>query len=172
LEGYDGVLVVVDRFPKMTCYIPVTMNITSKGVTKNLWEQVFKDTGLPRKVISDRGPQFVSNFMKELCNQFGIEQNPLTAYHPQKDGQTERVNQEMEQYLRLYISYQQDDWAKWLPMAEFAHNNRQHLSTGKSPFFVNLGKHPNIHGEGEKSTKRVPEVDKFIQKQQGKLKGP
>ena len=165
-------MVVVDRFPKMTCYIPVTMNITSKGVAKNLWEQVFKDTGLLRKVISDRGPQFVSNFMKELCNQLGIERNPSTAYHPQKDGQTERVNQEMEQYLRLYISYQQDDWAEWLPMAEFAHNNRQHSSTGKSPFFVNLGRHPNIHGEREKSTKRVPEVDEFVQKQQGKLKGP
>jgi len=73
LEEYDGVLVVVDRFPKMTCYIPVTMNITLKKVGKNLWEQVFKDTGLFRKVISNRGLYFVSNFMKKLCNQLGIE---------------------------------------------------------------------------------------------------
>ena len=128
----------------------------TKGVAKNLWERVFKDTGLPRKVISDRGSQFISNFMKELCNQLGIKRNPSTAYHPQTDSQTERVNQEMEQYLRLYISYRQDDWAEWLPMVEFAHNNRQHSSTGKSPFFVNLGRHPDIHGEGEKSIGRVP----------------
>ena len=141
----DRVLVVVDRFSKMACYIPITMNITSKGVAKNLWERVFKDTGLPRKVISDRGSQFV-------------------AYYPQTDGQTERVNQEMEQYLRLYISYRQDDWAEWLSMAEFAHNNRQHSSTGKSTFFVNLVRHPNIHGEGENSTGRIPEVDEFVQK--------
>jgi len=72
--------VEVDRFSKMAHYIPITMNITSKGVAKNLWELVFKDTGLPQKVISDRGSQFVSKFMKELCNQLGIKQNPSTAY--------------------------------------------------------------------------------------------
>ena len=76
---------------------------------QKLWKRVFKDVGLPRKVISDRGPQFVSNFMKELCLRLEIERNPSTAYHPQADGQTERVNQELEQYLRLYISYRQDD---------------------------------------------------------------
>ena len=62
--------------------------------------------------------------MKELCNQLGIEWNPSSAYHPQTNGQTKRANQEMKQYLWLYISYQQDDWAEWLPMAEFAHKNR------------------------------------------------
>jgi len=72
------------------------MEISSRGVAQKLWEQVFKDVGLPKKVISDRGPQFVSNFMKELCLQLGIEQNPSTAYHPQTDEQTERVNQELE----------------------------------------------------------------------------
>ena len=75
------------------------MEISSRGVAQKLWEQVFKDVGLPKKVISDRGPQFVSNFMKELCLQLGIEQNPSTAYHPQTNGQTEHVNQELEQYL-------------------------------------------------------------------------
>ena len=62
--------------------------------------------------------------MKELCNQLGIEWNSSSAYHLQTNRQTKRANQEMEQYLWLYISYQQDDWAEWLPMAEFAHNNR------------------------------------------------
>ena len=72
------------------------MEISSRGVAQKLWEQVFKDVGLPKKVISNRGPQFVSNFMKELCLQLGIEQNPSTPYHPQTDEQTERVNQELE----------------------------------------------------------------------------
>jgi len=80
----------------MAQYIPINMEISSRGVAQKSWKQVFKDVELPKKVISDRGPQFVSNFMKELCLQLGIEQNPSTAYHPQTDEQTERVNQELE----------------------------------------------------------------------------
>ena len=101
--------------------------------------------------------------MKELCLRLGIERNPSTAYHPQTDGQTKQTNQEMEQYLRLYISYRQDDWTEWLPIAEFAHNNWIHSSTGKSLFFINLGRHPNtgkeIRGLGEKN----PSVDEFLE---------
>jgi len=91
-SGYNGILVVVDRFSKMAWYLPISMRISSRRVAQILWDQVFKDVGLPRKVISDRGPQFVSNFMKELCSRLGIEQNPSTAYHPQADGQTKQVN--------------------------------------------------------------------------------
>ena len=88
------------------------MNITAQGVAKISWDQVFKDMGIPQKVISDRGPQFVSKFMKELCSRLGIERNPSTAYHSQTDGQTEWVNQELEQYLRLYCNYRQNDWVE------------------------------------------------------------
>jgi len=83
----------------MARYTPINMNITAQGVAKVSWNQVFKDVGIPQKVISNRGPQFVSRFMKELCSQLGIERNPSTTYHPQTDSQTERVNQELEQYL-------------------------------------------------------------------------
>jgi len=159
----NGVLVVVDCFSKMARYIPISMEISSQGVAKTLWEQVFKDVGLPKKVISDRSPQFVSNFMKGICAQLGIEQNPSTAYHPQTNGQTERVNQEMEQYLWLYCSYWQDDWTEWLPMAEFAYNNWIYLATGKSPFFVNLGRHPNTGREVERSEGNTPSVDAFLE---------
>jgi len=58
------------------------MNITTQGVAKISWDRVFKDVGIPQKVISDRGPQFVSRFMKKLCSQLGVERNPSTAYHP------------------------------------------------------------------------------------------
>jgi len=61
--------------------------------------------------------------MKKLCSRLKIKQNPSTAYHPQTDGQTKRVNQEVKQYLCLYVSYQQDDWSEYLPLAKFAHNN-------------------------------------------------
>ncbi|KAL5519677.1 hypothetical protein ACEPAH_1360 [Sanghuangporus vaninii] len=80
--------------------------------------------------------------MKELYKLLHIEGNPSTAYHPQTDGQTERVNQELEQYLRLYVNHRQSDWADWLALAEFAYNNREHSATKLSPFFVNSGVHP------------------------------
>jgi len=107
----------------MARYMPINMNITTHGVAKVSWDRVFKDVRIPQKVISDRGPQFVSRFMKELCSQLGIERNPSTAYHPQTNGQTERVNQELEQYLQLYCNYRQNDWAEWLSIAEFSYNN-------------------------------------------------
>ena len=80
-SGYDGILVIVDRFSKMARYILINMNITVQGVAKVSWDWVFKDVGIPQKVISDWGPQFMSRFMKELCCRLGVKRNPLTAYY-------------------------------------------------------------------------------------------
>ena len=80
--------------------------------------------------------------MKELYRLLGIEGNYTTAWHPQTNGQTERVNQEIEHYLRLYINYHQSDWHEWLPMAEFAFNDRIHSATKVSPFYAEYGRHP------------------------------
>ena len=146
----------------MAHYIPISMNITAQGVAKISWDRVFKDVGLSRKVISNRGPQFMSRFMKELCSQLGVERNPSTAYHPQTDSQTERVNQELEQYLRLYCNYRQNDWAEWLSIAEFSYNNQIYSSTGRSLFLVNLGCHPNTGQDTEKSTEDSPGMEEFL----------
>ena len=91
--------------------------------------------------MSDRGSLFISEFWKELCRILGIELRLLTAYHPQMDGQTERTNQSLEGYLRLYTLYDQDDWDDLLPLVEFVYNNTSHLTTGASPFFANKGYH-------------------------------
>ena len=104
-------------------------------------DNIFKEHRLP-KVISDRGPQFISNFMKELYKKLGIEPNPSTTYHLQTDGQTERVNQELEEYLRIYVNEWQNNWVDWLPIAQFCHNDRQHLATGYSLFMITGGRHP------------------------------
>ena len=160
--GYDGILVIVDHFSKMAHYMPINMNITTHGVAKVSWDRVFKDVGIPQKVISDRGPQFVSRFMKELCSQLGIERNPSTAYHPQTNGQTERVNQELEQYLQLYCNYRQNDWAEWLSIAEFSYNNWIHSSIGQSPFMINLGCHPNVGGNMNSSMEDSPGTEQFL----------
>ena len=73
----------------------------------------------------------------------GIENNPSMAFHPQTDGQTERVNEELEQYFRVFLDYHQDDWTEWIPMAEFSYNNRVHVLTGFSPFYLMHGHHPH-----------------------------
>ncbi len=99
---------------------------------------------MPQVVISDRGPQFVSKFMKELYRLLDITLNASTTWHPQTDGQTKRVNQEIEKYLQIFVNYRQDDWTDWLPLAEFAHNNWVHSATGKSPFMVLYGRNPHL----------------------------
>jgi len=80
------------------------MNITAQGVAKISWDWVFKNIGILQKVISDWEPQFVLKFIKELCSQLRIKRNSSIAYHPQTNGQTEQVNQELEQYLWLYCN--------------------------------------------------------------------
>ena len=82
--------------------------------------------------------------MKDLYRLLNIEGNFSTAYRPQMDGQTERINQEIEQYLRIYINHHQNDWAEWLPIAEFSYNNKVQSSTGQSPFLTLYGYHPNM----------------------------
>ena len=82
-----------------------------------------------------------------------VKTNPSTAYHPQTDGQTEHINQEVEQYLQLFFNHHQDDWVKWLPLAEFSYNDKMQMSTGFSPFYLNYGQHP------QKSTEPLRKVE-------------
>ena len=100
-------------------------------------DNVWKLYGLPESVISDRGPQFAAGLTKELNKILGIETKLSTAYYPQTDGQTERTNQKLEQYLRMYVNHRQNNWSEWLAMAEFAFNNKMHTATKTSPFQVN-----------------------------------
>ena len=103
--------------------IPTNMTFTSEGMAKLYKDQVFRFHGIPRKIIHDRGPQFQSKFMTAFCASLGIENNPSTAFHPPTDGRTERVNQELEQYFRVFLDHHRDDWTEWIPMAEFSYNN-------------------------------------------------
>ena len=145
-QGKNAILTVVDRFSKMIRLFPISTEITARGVATIFQDHIFKLHGTPRKVISDRGPQFVSSFMDALYTLLKIEGNPSTAYHPQTDGQTERYNATVEQYLRLYTNHPRNDWVEWLALAEFAHNQNTTVS-GYSPFMLNFGQQPNIRGE-------------------------
>jgi hypothetical protein len=103
---------------------------------------VFRLHGLPDSIVSDRGPQFISKFWKTIHKELGVSVDLTTAYHPQSDGQTERVNQVLEQYLRCFMNYHQDNWYELLPLAEFAYNNSLHKSINCSPFYANYGFNP------------------------------
>lgn len=122
-KGHDALLVVVDLFSKAIIPIACNVELSTEGWAKALRDHVYAKHGMPQVVISDRGPQFVSKFMKDLYQLLDITPNASTVFHPQTDGQTERVNQELKGYLRLFVEYRQTDLSNWLPMAEFAHNN-------------------------------------------------
>jgi hypothetical protein len=139
---YNAIVTMVDTKTKAIKLEPADITITARGAAVVMKNRVYWEEGLPAKVISDRGPQFVSGFMKELYSLLGIEGNPSTAYHPQTDGQTERTNREVEKYLRMFVNNQQDDWVDWLPLAEFSYNNAVDEATGQTPFYLNKGRHP------------------------------
>ena len=141
-RGYDTIFVCVDRFTKMAHFCPTNTTITAEGTADLYLHHVFKHHGLPADIVSDRGPQFVSRFTRALLESCDIKGNRSTAFHPESDGQTERVNQTLEQYLRIYCDYHQDDWSQLLPLAEFVYNNAKNVSTGTSPFYANYGRHP------------------------------
>ena len=105
---------------------------------------IFRLHGLPKTVVSDRSPQFISSFWAYLTTSLGIKRKLSTAYHPQTDGQTERANQDLENYLRRYVSWKQDDWARWLSGAEFAANAAPSSTTGISPFHAVYGYEPRM----------------------------
>jgi Integrase zinc binding domain len=103
-HSYDAIMNVVDSVNKVSHFIPTHTTITALGVARLFLAHVWKLHGLPKQVISDRGPQFVAELTRELYRMLGIKLAATTAYHPQGDGQTERVNQELEQYLRLFVN--------------------------------------------------------------------
>lgn len=141
-RGYESIMVCVDRLSKMVRLIPCSKTISAEAAARKYRDYVWKDFGLPSRIISDRGPQFVAAFMRALNKLLGITENFSTARRPQTDGQMEQANQEIEIFLQAFVSARQTDWAEWLACAEFALNNKINSSTGYSPFFLNYGRHP------------------------------
>jgi transposase InsO family protein len=141
-EGYDAIWVVVDRWSKMRHFIPCRTTVDARGVAEMFLREVVRLHGLPKMIISDRGPQFAAMFWKRLCEQLGVDRWLSMTFHRQTDGQTERMNASMEQFLRIFTSYQQDDWVQWLPLAECAANNGTSETTKCSAFFAVRGVDP------------------------------
>ena len=143
-NSYDSILVIVNRLTKMVHYEPVKVTIDAPGLAEVIIDVVVRHHGLPDSIVTDRGSLFTSKFWSSLCYFLGVKRRLSTAFHPQTDGQTERQNSTMEAYLRAFVNFEQNDWARLLPMAEFAYNNAKNTSTGHTPFELNCGYHPQM----------------------------
>jgi len=133
---HDAVMTVVDSVSKRVHFVPTHIMVTAEGVARLFLHHVWKLHGLPKCVVSNRGPQFIASFTKELYRLLGIQLSSSIAWYSQTDGQTERVNQELNQFLHLFVNEQQNDWYDLLPIAEFQHNNHVHSTTQQPPFLL------------------------------------
>ncbi|UTT88499.1 hypothetical protein NDA17_002375 [Ustilago hordei] len=144
-KTYDSILVIVDRLTKFAILAPTHKTVTAKQTAVLLYGHMVRLFRYPDHMVSDRGRQFISGAWKAFAEQMGVKHSLSMAYHPQTDGQTERVNQVIEQYLRMYCNYEQNDWANLLDTAAFVYNNTVHNSIGVSPFFACYGWNPKAH---------------------------
>jgi len=141
-NGYTKIWVIVDRFSKMAHFIPLRTEEHIKELALTFVKEVWRLHGLPETIVSDRDTRFTSKFWTSLMQLLQVKLNLSTAFHPERDGQTERVNQTLEQYFRSYCSYQQDDWVSLLPFGEHAYNTSMSESTKARPLEINYGLSP------------------------------
>ncbi|SOV06304.1 uncharacterized protein UDID_19619 [Ustilago sp. UG-2017a] len=143
-SDFTAILVVVDCLTKMAIFVPTTNELDAPKLAKLFLHHVYSKHGLPTSIVSDRGSEFTSHFWRSLSTLLGIENHFSSAYHPQSDGQTERIHQVLEQFLWGYSNHLQTDWSDLLPLAEFSYNNAEHASTQLTLFFANYGYHPHF----------------------------
>ncbi|KAJ9520563.1 hypothetical protein QJQ45_007423 [Haematococcus lacustris] len=141
-RGFDSILVFVDRLSKMVHLVPTKESISAFDMATHFFHEVVRLHGMPASVITDRGPHFNSHFWEHVCALCKVAHYMSSAYHPESDGQTERVNRVIEEMLRHYVNDAHTDWAEHLPWVEFAINNSWHESIRQTPFFLNYGQHP------------------------------
>jgi hypothetical protein len=155
---FDCICIIVDCASNQVILFPCDHHITSVQLARFFLIHVFSKHGVPSHVTSDRGTEFVSAFFRALGELLNMTMHFTSGHHPEADGQTEHMNQTLEQYICMYCAYHQDDWAELLPLREFALNNAPNTSTGVSPFFANKGYHLLL--TFSKTTVVGPDVDK------------
>jgi hypothetical protein len=161
-KGYNCILVVVDKFSKYAHFIALAHPFTALQVAKVFVDQVYRLHGLPSAIISDRDKVFTSALWKELFRMTQTDLLMSTAYHPQTDGQTERVNQCLEGYLRCAVHACPTKWKDWLPLAEFWYNSSYHSSLNKTPFEVLYGNEPRHFGIDHTQDCAVPDLETWL----------
>jgi hypothetical protein len=156
-QGFDSILTITDQgCTKAAIFIPCNEDITAEETAALYIKHVFTHFGLPTKVISDRDPRFMSKFMQEACKVTGVKHAPSMAYHPRTDRQSERSNQWLETAICFITDQKQKNWAPYLPITQFAHNNWPSDMTRKSPFFLLMGFNPRA--DWVHATSPIPRV--------------
>ena len=158
-KAYNSILVVMDWYTKMACYITVRSDIDTPRLAAVFVQKfILAGPGIPDSIVSDRGSVFTLTFWSAVCYHLKVCRRLSTAFHPQTHGQMERQNSTLEQYLQAYVTYQQDDWVEWLPLAKFAYNNSQQSTTGELPFYLLMGRNPRFDDDVTKIPDHSPEV--------------
>jgi len=158
--GKDAILVVCNRLSKIVHFVATTEGMS---VARLFRDNMWKLHGLLESIVSDRGPQFAVKLTRELNRMLGIQTRLSTTFHPQTDGQTEQMNQELKQYLRFFVEHRQKDWPEWLVSAEFVVNNKVHTATKVSPFRTNYRRELRIGGDIRRKEK-VEKATEFVER--------
>ena len=165
-HAYDQILVLCDKLTKYGYFLPWKSTGTSEDLAQLMVERLFAEHGMFDALISDRDKLFTAKFWQTITSQLGLKTSLSTAFHPQTDGQTERLNQTLEQYLRAFISKDQSNWVALLPLAQFAYNASKQETTQFSPFYANTGQEPVLFHE----PKTIIQPEKSVQKRARDLK--
>jgi len=163
VAGKDAILVVCNQLSKMTYFVATIEGTSAEGLARLFRDNVWKLHELPESVVSDRGPQFAMELIKELNRMLGIEMRLSTAFYSQMDGQTKQMNQELEQYLWFFVDHKQKDWPEWLALAEFAVNNKVYTTIKILSFITNYGREMRMGGDIRKRRK-VEKVMEFVER--------
>ena len=169
-RGHDSVWVVVDRLTKMCKFIPTKSTVKMPELARLFVDQLYRLYGLPSNIVSDRDRKFNSHFWRAVFHRLGTQLNLSTADHPETDGQTERVNQVLEDMLRAYVSKKQTNWEDYLPIVEFAYNSAKHASTKFSPFMLMYGFQPRSLVLVGLANEKLHHVKDFLQDHMDMLK--
>jgi transposase InsO family protein/predicted aspartyl protease len=167
-KGYNMVAIFVDRLGKRPVTIPVRDTITARELAPLFLTHVVRHVGVPESIVSDRGPQFVSDFWDEFCTRIGTKLKLSTANHPQTDGQTEVVNQYFDQRLRPYVNYYQDDWDEWVAIIDYQQAALWHETTGQSPFLTEKGYEPRTSFDWEDRTRAAGTPKERLNREEAK----
>lgn len=162
-EGREVILLVVDRFTKYSHFVGINHPYTHFHVARIFMDNIYKLHGLPKSIISDRDSIFISAFWQELFKLLGTELSLSTAYHPQTDGQTERMNACLETYLSCMCGHKPKEWFKWLSLAEFWFNSHYHSRMKLTPFQALYGYQPPLQGYCENTTYFIASVEDYLQ---------
>lgn len=162
-QGNTVILVVVDRFSKAARFIPLPKLPSAKETAELIISHVFRVFGIPQDIVSDRGPQFLSRFWGAFCRLFGTTASLSSGFHPESNGQTERVNQDLETTLRCMAANNPTTWSSYIMWAEYAHNTLKSSATGLSPFECQFGYTPPLFPEKEVQV-GVPSAQHFVRR--------